>query len=58
MGEASRYSTLQSKYIMISIQYFAIIYIVFENLALGLKGIVNCQNSQYMGSPEYNNDRG
>ena len=36
LGKASRRSTLETKSIMISIQYFAIKYIAFENLTLGL----------------------
>ena len=36
LGKASRRFTLETKSIMISIQYFAIIYIAFENLTLGL----------------------
>ena len=36
LGKASRRSTLETKSIMISIQYFAIINIAFENLTLDL----------------------
>ena len=36
LGKASRRFTLETKSIMISIQYFEIIYIAFENLTLGL----------------------
>ena len=36
LGKANRCFTLEIKSIMVSIQYFAIIYIAFENLTLGL----------------------
>ena len=35
LGKANRCFALETKSIMISIQYFAIIYFAFENLALG-----------------------
>ena len=36
LGKANRCFTLEIKSIMISIQYFVIIYIAFDNLTLGL----------------------
>ena len=36
LGKANRCFTLETKSIMISIQYFAIIYIAFKNVTLGL----------------------